>query len=323
MVRAQPLFLLSVQKGMQAIRQEPSGPRVLATASNLSPVAHALRIVALMLSACCGVATANPRPSPPGAGAVMNMTSEHLSATLSPAEARLEGTFEFRYRPGAKTPSGGYEVAVEVPVWFPAEDPADPSITAFWAAFKSYAHSINDQNRVAFQRSINLSVYVGEHPMPIGYVIAIPSTDPWPLVPREWLLEPGWRCLLFRAGQTNSNALAQGKVTVSYRQPLVHTKSEAGFFYLPSFPNSPKGASTADPERYSIRITAAPGCRVAVTSGDRKVTLDGGQSTLLSPKHHQPIRATVTSPNRVGGRVDLPPPTPPSKRVRTRRFRLD
>jgi hypothetical protein len=29
------------------------------------------------------------------------------------------------------------------------------------------------------------------------------------------------------------------------------------------------------------------------------------------------------SANRVGGRIDLPPPTPPSKRVRTRRFRLD
>jgi hypothetical protein len=28
-------------------------------------------------------------------------------------------------------------------------------------------------------------------------------------------------------------------------------------------------------------------------------------------------------PNRVGGRITLPPPTPPSKRVRTRRFRLD
>jgi hypothetical protein len=28
-------------------------------------------------------------------------------------------------------------------------------------------------------------------------------------------------------------------------------------------------------------------------------------------------------PNRVGGRIDLQPPTPPGKRVRNRRFRLD
>jgi hypothetical protein len=35
---------------------------------------------------------------------------------------------------------------------------------------------------------------------------------------------------------------------------------------------------------------------------------------LLSP---------VTEPNRVAGRIDLPAPTPPSKRVRTRRFRSD
>jgi hypothetical protein len=31
----------------------------------------------------------------------------------------------------------------------------------------------------------------------------------------------------------------------------------------------------------------------------------------------------MTSPNRVAGRIALPAPTPPSKRVRTRRFRLD
>jgi hypothetical protein len=34
-------------------------------------------------------------------------------------------------------------------------------------------------------------------------------------------------------------------------------------------------------------------------------------------------KTTDEKPNRVGGRIDLPPPTPPSKRVRTRRFRLD
>jgi hypothetical protein len=28
------------------------------------------------------------------------------------------------------------------------------------------------------------------------------------------------------------------------------------------------------------------------------------------------------APNRVGGKISLPPPTPPGKQVRTRRFRL-
>jgi hypothetical protein len=51
---------------------------------------------------------------------------------------------------------------------------------------------------------------------------------------------------------------------------------------------------------------------------------------LHLPTQHPPVKdVTIETDlprmehNRVGGRITLPPPTPPSKRVRTRRFRLD
>jgi hypothetical protein len=53
----------------------------------------------------------------------------------------------------------------------------------------------------------------------------------------------------------------------------------------------------------------------------RRVTVE-----LVCPKQYVPLLSKAVgtpTPNRVGGRIDLPPPTPPSKRVRTRRFRLD
>ena len=44
---------------------------------------------------------------------------------------------------------------------------------------------------------------------------------------------------------------------------------------------------------------------------------------LLAQALHWRSHSYDEEPNRVAGRIALPAPTPPSKRVRTRRFRLD
>jgi len=93
----------------------------------------------------------------------------------------------------------------------------------------------------------------------------------------------------------DDTVLTQKPLTITYRQPLLQAGGVGHFFYLPEFANLPKGASTADTNRYSITIAAKPGCSLVMSSGDQNLAIEAGQSVTLSPRHHQAIRAVSKS----------------------------
>jgi hypothetical protein len=182
---------------------------------------------------------------------------------------------------------------LEIPIWFPEADPEDPAVTAFWKAFpKDEVTQVTPQMRTTFEQAIALRVGLGNKSLRVEQFSTLTSTNSrqrW--APREWQREAGFCCLVFRFYFKDDSALTKKPLTISYRQPLIHADRGGRFFYLPVFQNLPKGASTADTNRYAITIAAHPGCSLVVTSGDQKFAVEAGHSIALSPRHYQPIRA--------------------------------
>ena len=225
------------------------------------------------------------------------MASEHLSASISQDVAELKGIFTFQYRQDTWSPGKPSFVMLEIPIWFPDSDPKDPTVVGFWKAFrKDDGIRITPQTRAAFEEGVALRITLGGESVPVEEFWTLTTTNSrqrW--APHEWQQETGFCCLVFRFYFKDDSVLIQKPLSISYRQPLVHADGAPRFFYLPVFQNLPKGASIGDTNRYSITIAAQPGCSLTVINGEQKSSVEAGRSVTLSPRHHQPIRATATT----------------------------
>ena len=264
------------------------------------PAMRAAIFIAFMF---CATARANPVALALPAADRIYMSSEHLTASISSDVAELKGTFTFQYRQDVWSPGKKSFVMLEIPIWFPDSDPKDPTVAGFWKAFpRDQVTEVTPQTRAAFERAVGLRVSLGGESLPVEQFSTLTSTNSrqrW--APREWHQEAGFCCLVFRFYFQDDSVLTQKPLSISYRQPLVHTDGAARFFYLPVFQNQPKIVSTADTNLYSITIAAQPGSSLTVSTGEKKSRVEAGQSITISPRHHQPIRATVaTRPNKIG-----------------------
>jgi hypothetical protein len=237
------------------------------------------------------------------------LASEHLTVTISPADAELKGTFTFQYRQDGYSPTNRL-AKLEFPVWFPERDTKDPTVAAFWKVFsrdQGYGE-VGDQTRPVFDKALALRVFEGDEQGGRLFSILTSRSPRHVWVPQEWHREAGYCCLVFTFHVLPAKSgLTVAPLTVSYRQPHIQTSRGAKFFYLPVFQNLPKGLSTADTNRYSITLVAQPGCSMRVSNGHQEATVEAGQSITLSPRHHQPIRAMVTSkPNFTRDCVETP-----------------
>jgi hypothetical protein len=81
-------------------------------------------------------------------------------------------------------------------------------------------------------------------------------------------------------------------MTVSYRQPLLRTKGESRFFYLPMFTNLPRDISTTNTNRYAVTITSSGGT-LRINMAGEDVTVGNSKTVTLAPKGLEPIRARL------------------------------
>ena len=262
-----------------------------------------MRFAIIITLLICATARGNPIALALPAEDRIYMASEHLTANIAPDVAEFSGTFTFRYRQDIPSPEQKSFVMLEIPIWFPEANPRDPSVTEFWKTFRrDDGTELTPQKRVAFEKAVGLRVALGGEPLPVKQFSTLTSTNSrqvW--APREWQQEAGFCCLVFSFYFTDDSVLTRKPLTISYRQPLDQADGAGRFFYLPVFKNLPKGASTTDTNRYSVTIVAQPGCSLAVTSGDTKSRVESGYRIMLSPRHHQAIRATATTrPNKIG-----------------------
>ena len=185
---------------------------------------------------------------------------------------------------------------LEIPIWFPESHPTDSAVAGFWKAFpKDEVTEVTAETRAAFEHAVGLRVALGGQSLPVAQFSTLTTTSSrWGGVSREWQQEAGFCCLIFRFYFKDDSVLTQKPLTISYRQPLVQANGVSRFFYLPIFQNLPKGASTADTNRYSITLVAQPDCSLIVNSGGQECEVKAGHSITLSPRHHQAIRAVAT-----------------------------
>src|ERR1035441_6246568 len=80
-----------------------------------------MRITAFITFLMCAIARGNPVVYAVPASDRVYMSSEHLTATISPVEAQLKGTFTFHYRADVPAPGQKSAVVLEIPIWFPEE----------------------------------------------------------------------------------------------------------------------------------------------------------------------------------------------------------
>jgi len=254
------------------------------------------RIAITVVAFTAGIAEGNPLPLAIPAADRMFMASEHLTATISPEVAEMHGTFTFRYRKDVSSSGQKSFVQLQVPIWFPETQPRDPSVAGFWKVFRrDDGNQITPQTRAAFENAVGLRVALGGQEVPVEEFWTLTSTNNrvrW--APPEWQREPGFSCLVFRFYFQDDSELTKKPLTISYRQPLLQTNGVGRFFYLPVFHNLPDTLSTADTNVYSITVVAK-GCFLTVISGDKQAGVQAGRGIMISPRHHQPIRATAKS----------------------------
>lgn len=254
-----------------------------------------------LLTGC--VTCGNPIPGPLGAHYYISF--ERLEVTVSPTDAAFKGTFEFSSPDFKDADKGTRETFMELPIWFPQQTSDDPSVNAFWRGFgTNMLNIVRPHNRDAFKKAVALKVFFGRQAMPInGFAMLYQGGDRRPFEFfrfKEWeifqeIQEPGFCCLLFHVDGLGESAQKHVPVTISYRQPLFKAGKMGRFFYLPIFENLPKDVSTADTNCYSIKLTTAPGCSLAVTNGLQTFQIRAGSSVTLIPKDRQAIRATVVA----------------------------
>jgi hypothetical protein len=256
-----------------------------------------MRIATFIAFLFCATARANPLPVAFPAEVLVYMSSERLTASISPDEAELKGTFTFSNQLAVAQAAS---IILEIPIWFPEIDPKDSSVADFWKSFrKDELTSVTPQIKVALEKSVGLHVSLGGEPLAAYRLTALTSTNSrqrW--APREWQQETGFCCLVFEFYFDHAAALTQKPLTISYRQPLLQVKGAGEFFYLPVLQNLPKSLSTTDTNRYTITIIAEPRCSLVVSNGGQKTLVEAGHSITLSPRHHQAIRAIATTQPR-------------------------
>jgi hypothetical protein len=252
-----------------------------------------MRIVIVISFLFCGVARANPIALALAATDRVYMSSERLTVGISPECAEFRGLFTFQYRQDVPAPGSPSFVMLEIPIWFPETHPTDPSVASFWKVFpRDKVTEVTPQTSAVFDRAVGLRASLGDQTLPVGQFSTLTHTNNkqrW--ADPAWQQEAGFCCLVFRFYLKDDSILTQKPLTISYRQPLLHSDGVARFFYLPDFQNLPKGASTANTDRYAITIAARPGCSVSVTDGKKESRVKTGHSVTLSPRHHQAIRA--------------------------------
>jgi hypothetical protein len=233
-------------------------------------------------------AGANPTPIPENLSDSIYMSSEKLTVTVSEDTARLAGTFTFRYHGHGPAPGWRPFVRLEIPVWFPAQDARDSTVAAFWKTFPKYdIVEITPETRGAFQKALDLQVSLGDEPLQVKQFSSFTTST------NTWADEPGFFCIVLKFYIEDGTKLAEKPLQLSYRQPLRHTNDEAVFYYVPMFENLPAGARTTNTNRYSITIVDQAGVSLMVSDSQRSTVLSSGGSVVLSPRHHQAIRAVV------------------------------
>lgn len=245
-------------------------------------------------------ARANPvAPDPP-----LNafISSEKLAVTIGPAEARFNGTFTFKVaNDDSNIEHSVYVTKLQIPIWFPADPRQSPAVASFWNAVDKnddmYAvYLIDPACKKAIEQAVDLKVVLGTLTVPpTELVISGRGGYGYTRIPKSWR-QPGYHVLLFTFMVSTRVIDGETPITISYRQPLLGRAGRSSFFYLPIFEHLPKSVSLSDTNHYSITLTAAPNCDLAVTNGLFKTRLGADRDVVLSPRHLQAIHATVQSP---------------------------
>jgi hypothetical protein len=256
-----------------------------------------MRLPAIIHIILCTAAAANPLPGLNEAGALVYIASEHLSISISPERASLNGVFRFQSRGTVKEAYMNQPVLMDIPIWFPEQNPEGSNVTGFWKTIpKDEVVMFTPETRDAFEKGLVLRVFTGNQLLEIKrFTILTTHNDRQRWAPRDWQQEPGFWCIVPRFLIPSCSALTQKPMTISWRQPLLQVAGKREFFYLPVFENLPALTTTADTNRYSVTITAEPSCSVEVSNGNEKATVLPGQSRVFAPRHHQAIRAMVTT----------------------------
>lgn len=225
------------------------------------------------------------------------MSSEQLAVRLSPSVAELRGMFTFAYRQDVLSSGQSNLVQLNIPIWFPQSNPKDPTVTAFLKAFrKDQNWGITPSERAAFEKAIGLNIQLGNEKVPINELYVFMSTNRvFSNFPAEWWQEPGFCCVVVRVYFSNDQELTQKRLTLTYRQPLLPSKGNGLFFYLPELPHLPASELTDEArKKYAITLIAQPQCSINVQTANQSVIIEPGESAVIHPQHHLAIRATVT-----------------------------
>jgi hypothetical protein len=270
------------------------------------------RLVAILCAlGCTMLMQANPRVvSFPGRA---HLSSERLLIGLSAEEAIVSGSFTFRFEPDDPGPLREWRMALQVPIWMPAESEHDPTVTSFWRAFGDglFAGGITDDNRDPFEAAVRFSALLNDRPLRAEPHIAYsrhtnPAAVRWNWY---WLQDQaefqtfeadGIGCLIVQLGMDCSALLNETPVAVNYRQPLAKISDGWLFVYLPVFREFPSRLTTTDLDHFSITLVADTNVILNVTNGPHSpVQVVGpGQRLVLSPAHLQPIRAVIQRSNQ-------------------------
>ena len=209
------------------------------------------RLIAILCAlGCTLLMQANPRVvSFPGRA---YLSSERLLIGLSAEEAIVSGSFTFRFEPDDPGPLRERRIALQVPVWIPAESEHDPTVKPFWRAFGDgvFAGGITDNNRGPFQAALHFLARLNDQPLRVETLQAY-SRLTNPVAVRwnwYWLRDQAEfqafaaddiGCVIVHMVLGCSALLNETPVTVIYRQPLAETADGHLFVYLPMFQEFP------------------------------------------------------------------------------------
>jgi hypothetical protein len=245
--------------------------------------------------------------------------SEKLLATISPTNVGIEATFTFAFAQNTSDPYPT-DVKMEIQLWVPDYKSSDPFSEKSWKGTHSpgwyfrFNHPLDESD---FEASIALTAHCKNYvllPLCVEPKVVLPGTylEPPEYITKEqllrWSCDPGFSCLILTFSLSPAVVANHWPLTVSYQHPLVHSKGQGRFFYVPNFDNLPTTISTADTNRYSITIAATPDCSLAVTTGQKiviptaslvesaqatnqEIIVQGGHTITLTPQHLHPIRA--------------------------------
>lgn len=260
-------------------------------------------IYAAIVLLSINVAEGNPIPGPMPAH--IYIFSERLEVAMSATEAKVKGTFVFSAPDIKNSDADLLQTFMQLPVWIPQQTSGDATVAAFWNAFHTnILNVIRPENREAFEKAIGLKVFSGKRALPVGaFIMVCRDSDQRPFqyftTEQQRLYqvnpEPDLCCLVFRVDGLSESVQKHIPVEISYRQPLLKAEGTSHFYYLPIFENLPKEVSTTDTNRYSIILSATPGCSLIVTNNQNKFKITAGHSITIAPQNRQAIRATAVA----------------------------